>query len=117
MTTVGTSKTDSGTLALASSLPACFTIFLSVTWLHDSAIDSKLLPLEMYYSVFRRDSASRGGIVFIAVASCFRINRSRDLERMDLEALSVEFFFARGTVLVCPIEYPSASHIKKLTVF
>ncbi|KAM7283645.1 hypothetical protein ISCGN_000752 [Ixodes scapularis] len=94
--------------ALACSLPACSVILLSETWLDDSVADSELLPLDTY-SVLRRDRGSRGGGVLMAVPSCLRFNRRRDLEHTDLEALFVEFFFPRGTVLVCCVYCPPAT--------
>ncbi|KAM7289528.1 hypothetical protein ISCGN_029657 [Ixodes scapularis] len=82
---------------LASSLPHCSTILLSETWLDASVADSELLSLDAY-TVFRRDRNGRGGGVLMAIPSSFRVNRRRDLEHKDLEALFVES------------SHPSSSH-------
>ncbi|KAM7315517.1 uncharacterized protein ISCGN_005300 [Ixodes scapularis] len=96
---------------LASSLPHCSTILLSETWLDASVADSELLPLDAY-TVFRRDRGGRGGGVLMAIPSSFRVNRRCDLEHKDLEALFVEFFLPRGTILVSCVYCPPSSREK-----
>ncbi|KAM7304083.1 hypothetical protein ISCGN_013983 [Ixodes scapularis] len=96
---------------LASSLPHCSTILLSETWLNASVAYSELLSLDAY-TVFRRDRNGRGGGVLMAIPSSFRVNRRRDLEHKDLEALFVEFFLPRGTILVCCVYCPPSSREK-----
>ncbi|KAM7285230.1 uncharacterized protein ISCGN_032188 [Ixodes scapularis] len=48
----------------------------------------------------------------MAIPSSFRVNRRRDLEHKDLEALFVEFFLPRGTILVCCVCCPPSSREK-----
>uniref|UniRef100_A0A147BB38 Putative crack-11 bf n=1 Tax=Ixodes ricinus TaxID=34613 RepID=A0A147BB38_IXORI len=90
--------------ATVASLARPAVILLTETWLDPGVHDSELF--DPSYTVFRKDRHGRGGSVLIATPSSLCVNRREDLESSDLEAVFVEVFLPRGTVLLACVYCP-----------
>ncbi|KAM7300409.1 uncharacterized protein ISCGN_016043 [Ixodes scapularis] len=90
--------------ATVASLARPAVILLTETWLDSGVHDSELF--DPSYTVFRKDRHGKGGGVLIATPSSLCVNRREDLEYSDLEAVFVEVFLPRGTVLLACVYCP-----------
>jgi Reverse transcriptase (RNA-dependent DNA polymerase) len=91
-------------------------IAVTETWLDSSVFDSELFDCN--YIVFRRDRATRGGGIMIAI----RNNLVYDCKRLNImetinEDLWVEFMYKRSFFIICVVYFPPNSDSSSIELF